>query len=154
MVTQNSSSVETLVLRRTFSVSRQVLFEVWTRPEHMMKWFGPSDEYTTPMAEVDLKVGGQYRIGFRHQDGKEVFVVGTFQQVMVPEKLVYSWAWEAPNENAGIETLVTVDFIEKDSGSELVLTHERFGSDEMRLDHSKGWNGCLDSLEDYIKQQQ
>ncbi len=151
MVTQDSSAVDVLVLRRTYSTSRDVLFDVWTQPEHLKKWMGPSYDYEVPVAEVDLKVGGQYKMAFVHKEGKEAVVAGTFQEIIKPEKLVYTWTWQEPNENAGIETLVTVEFIEKDKGTELVLTHQRFGSEEMRLDHSKGWMGCFDKLEDYLK---
>jgi uncharacterized protein YndB with AHSA1/START domain len=58
----------TLRLRRTFAAPRQRVFQAWTTPQEMKRWTGPG-EYTTPLAEVDLRPGGRYRIHMRTPDG-------------------------------------------------------------------------------------
>ena len=75
---------------------------------------------------------------------------GEFLEVNSPRKLVYTWTWEEPNEHAGIETQVTVEFLETGEGTELVLTHERFTKAEMKESHLGGWSGALSHLKEFL----
>lgn len=144
MPTPNAPAGATLHLRRTFAAPRERVFRAWTSPEELKKWWGPHG-YTTPTAEVDLRVGGKYRLGMKKLPEGEVFyLAGTYREVRPPEKLVYSWRWEAEPEQG--ETLVTVEFLDRGGSTEVALTHERFPSEKMRDDHNRGWIGCLDRL--------
>jgi glutathione S-transferase len=99
----------------------------------------------TPVAEVDLKVGGRYRIHMQAPDGTVHKVTGTYQVVDPPQRLVYTWQWETAPEPS--ETLVTVEFHERGAGkTEVVLTHERFPNAEQRDRHQHGWTGCLEKF--------
>ena len=117
------SVVPRLVLKRVYPVPAATLFDFWTNPEHMKNWFGPTPDYTNPFIEVDLRVGGRYRVAFESGAGKRDVVGGEFLVVEPPRKLVYTWIWEVPNENAGLPTQVTVEFRATDGGTEFVLTH-------------------------------
>ncbi|QDT44109.1 hypothetical protein Pan241w_42150 [Gimesia alba] len=140
------SSEEKLVLRRHYAAVPEVVFQVWTTPDSMRRWFRPSQEFTHQLIEIDLRVGGQYRVSFESPEGIVDVLTGEFLEVAPPHKLVYSWIWEEPNEHAGIETQVTVEFLEQDGGTELVLTHERFTKPDMKERHLGGWSGALDLL--------
>ena len=134
----------TLNLRRTFQAPREKVFRAWTDPEELKKWWGP-EGYATPSAEVDLRVGGKYRLGMRKlPDGEIFYLSGIYREVRPPERLVYTWRWEAQPEHG--ETLVTVEFREVGDSTEVVLTHERFPTETARDDHNRGWSGCLDRL--------
>lgn len=146
------SSEETLVLRRQYAAVPEVVFQVWTTPDSMRRWFRPSKEFTHQIIEVDLRVGGQYRVAFESPEGVVDVVSGEFLEVTPPYKLVYSWIWEEPNEHAGVDTQVTVEFLEQDGGTELVLTHERFTRAEMKESHLGGWSGALDLLGESLAQ--
>ena len=61
----HADTVNTLEVRRTFKAPREKVFRAWTRPEEMKHWCAPSAEYET-QAEVDLRVGGSYRIEMKH----------------------------------------------------------------------------------------
>jgi len=137
---------ETLVLRRTFSAPPETVFRAWTTPEQMRRWLHPSEEFTNTVMEVDLRVGGRYRVGFKSPEGTIDFVGGEFLEILPNERLVYSWTWEEPNEFAGIETLVTVEFFAQDKGTELILTQKRFCNSAMKDRHMQGWGGTLDLL--------
>lgn len=95
------------------------------------------------VAELDLRVGGRFRIEMKHAKGNVHCVVGTYREVRPPERLVYTWAWEGKDMG---ETLVTVEFLDRGGSTEVRLTHELFPTSEMRDEHAKGWNGCLDHL--------
>lgn len=146
------SSENKLVLRRTYAASAESLFQIWTTPEYMQRWFRPNQEFTHPFIEVDLRVGGKYRIAFESSEGVVDVLSGEFLEVTPPSKLVYSWVWEEPNEHAGIETQVTVEFQEQAEGTVLILTHERFTKPDMKERHLGGWSGALDLLKALLTQ--
>ncbi len=139
----SESEVE-LRIRHTFAALPAKVFEAWTQPEHLKRWWGMDDSYTTPIAEVDLRVGGRYRLAMKPPDSDDLFVVGgTFQEVTPPHRLVYTWAWENTDEP---ETIVTVVFSERDGATEVVLTHGPFEAAPRKDEQVAGWEGCLTQL--------
>jgi len=134
-----------LHLTRVLDAPRPRVFRAWTDPEELTRWWGPRG-YVTRSAEVDLRVGGHYRLGMaKLPDGPTFYLAGTFTIVEPPARLVYTWRWEAEPEQG--ETLVMVTF--RDLGresTEVSVTHERFPSDKIADDHTRGWSGCLDKL--------
>jgi uncharacterized protein YndB with AHSA1/START domain len=133
-----------LTLRESICASPERLFELWTRPEHLLQWFGPEGS-TCVGPEVDLRVGGRYRIGNRFADGKLVWIVGVFEEIDRPVKLIYSWGIE-PAESA---ERVTVSFVPQGSETEVIVVHERICDQPQRDGHEKGWKACLKSLAAY-----
>ena len=85
------SSAETLVLRRHYAKPPEVLFQVWTTPDAMRRWFRPSAEFQHREIEVDLRVGGNYKVAFESPEGVVDVLRGSFLEVERPHKLVYSW---------------------------------------------------------------
>ena len=132
----------TLVVRRTVRATPERLFAAWTDPAHIEHWWGPSDVQCAG-AEVDLRIGGAYRIGNRMPGGKVLWIVGTFERIEPPHLLVYSWQLEP-----GHDTLerVTVRFVARGPDTEIIVLHERISSETSRSDHELGWRGCLDGL--------
>ena len=144
MATLDAKSQTTLQLRRTFAAPREKVFRAWTDPQELKKWFGP-EGYSTPIAEVDLRAGGKYRLGMmKLPQGEVLYVVGTYREIRPPEKLVYTWSWEAQPELG--ETLVTVEFRDLGRSTEVMLTHELFPNEKARQQHEKGWSSILDKL--------
>ena len=150
MTTARQASLQ---IKRTFRAARQKIFDAWTTPENLKKWFGPSDDFTTPVAKVDLRIGGRYRIQMTAPNGEDHTVGGTYREIQAPEKLVFTWAWEAGGGCGGSEdeqpanTLVTVEFHEQGTETEVILTHEQLPNVESREKHQEGWSGCLARLE-------
>jgi uncharacterized protein YndB with AHSA1/START domain len=135
-----------LTIRRTIKAPRQRVFEAWTRTEHLQKWWRCNPAWSTEVAQVDLRVGGKYRLGMRDPQQERAFVCGgEFTEIRAPEKLVFTWSWEPPGMEVG-QTLVTVEFFDRGDATELVLTHERFPNAAAAGEHTKGWSGCLDCL--------
>ena len=144
MVSPKPSTENTLNLRRIFKAPREKVFRAWTDPEELKKWWGPPG-YGTPSAEVDLRVGGKYRLGMRKlPEGPVFYLAGTYREVRPPERLVYTWRWEAEPELG--DTLVTVEFHDRGGSTEIVLTHELFPTEKARQEHERGWSGGLDNL--------
>lgn len=141
----------TLTIRRTFSVSRKQLFDAWTDPDQLSQWFGPTPEHTIEVREYDFRVGGRYKLAFSKGGEPACDVVsGEFREIESPSRVSYTWCWAPPTDNAGVDTIVAVEFIERGEQTELVLTHTRFSTDEMRGHHEQGWGGCLQSLSSFL----
>ena len=136
--------------RRVFPVSREVVFRAWTEPAALRQWFAVAEGYRTPIAEVDLRAGGRYRLGMQAPDDESVMVAaGVYQEVTPPERLVFTWRWEsAPRDEP--DTLVTVEFREREGATEVILTHSFFAGADQRDLHLSGWQGCLNRLESEI----
>ena len=141
----STDTTTSLRLTRVIKASRERVFSAWTLPDQMKRWAGP-EGVTVVEAHVDLKIGGDYHIHMRSDDGTEYNARGTYQEVDPPNRLVYSWGWDEKEHDVG-ETLVTVEFIEMSDATEIVLTHERFPGSEARDDHDQGWVSCLNRLE-------
>lgn len=131
-----------LVVRRVIAATREALYDAWTDPEKLLRWWGPGGVRCTH-AEVDPRVGGRYRLGNELPDGRVVFIEGEFLLVDRPCELVYTWRIEpskAPPER------VTVRFEQRSGGTEVIVSHERIVDERTRLTHEQGWRGCLDGL--------
>ena len=146
---ENAKMAEEIVLelRRTYSVPRERVFRAWTDPEQVKKWFGPQG-CTCPEAELDLRPGGRYRFVLEEPDGRHV-VVGKYVEISAPERLVFTWKWEHGPQDSP-ETLVTVEFMPKGDGTEMVLTHERFPAADVRDLHNEGWTSSLKCLDEAL----
>jgi serine/threonine protein kinase len=134
----------TIRLTKTIPAPVERVFETWTDPAGMFDWYAPTDEFTTPLAEVDLRVNGTYRVGMQQGDVLHV-VSGQYCRIEPPTVLSFTWAWESPRPCVQ-ETQVTVEFRPNGSGTDLTLTHERFRDEGQRQGHAKGWTGCLERL--------
>jgi len=137
-----SSVTTSLVVRRTFRASAERLFAAWTEPSQLQAWWGPAG-VTCPHAEVDLRVGGRYRIRNEMQDGDTLWIEGEFEQIERPRLLVYTWRTDKATTPA---ERVTVQFEPRADKTEVIITHERVTDELTRKQHEAGWIGCLDGL--------
>lgn len=135
-----------LVVRRRIRASVVHVFEAWTEPEQLRRWWGPRP-VTCAAATVDLRVGGAYRIGNLLPDGGLVWISGEFEVVERPHRLVYTWHVEGKERPSSERSRVTVRFEPRADETEVIVVHERIETEEVRVDHEKGWLGCLDGLE-------
>lgn len=142
------SQTVSLVVRRTIQASVERVFEAWTRPAHLKKWWGPGP-VTCPDAEIDLRVGGRYRIANQYPDGNVVWIVGEFELVEPPRKLVYTWRLEPDSQTS---ERVTVRFDPRESATEVIIVHEHIPNSATRDTHEQGWHGCLDGLAGYLNE--
>jgi len=139
--TKDAASTTSLEIRRVIPATRQRVFDAWTQAKELDRWSAPSP--MTPRAEVDLRVGGRYRIVMRAPDGTEHRVGGVYRRIDPPSKLVSTWKWE---ESAMEDSVVTVEFHDRGKSSEVVLRHDGLTDAESRARHEHGWNSCLDNL--------
>jgi len=133
----------TIHLSKTIPAPVEQVFKTWTDAAGMFDWYAPTDDFTTPIAEVDLRVNGTYRIGMK-SDLLRV-VSGQYCRIEAPTLLSFTWAWESPVADVQ-ETQVTLEFHPHGESTDLTLTHERFRDEGQRKGHAEGWTGCLNRL--------
>ena len=130
-------------IERTFAASAEEVFDAWTSPEVMRRWFHCDPDWETPEAEVDLRVGGRIRIVMRTSDGTEHGAQGEFTLIDRPHRLVMTWTFDDDVSN---EQLIELSFTESEGSTTVVLVNSRISTDERRDAQDWGWNGCLDQL--------
>jgi uncharacterized protein YndB with AHSA1/START domain len=138
----------TLVVRRRINAGREKLFAAWTQPSLLVRWWGPQG-VACLTAEIDLRVGGSYRIANQFPDGTVVWIAGIFEVIEPPDRLAYTWKLESHD---GPVERVTVCFEARGAATEVIVTHERIADEATRTSHEHGWIGCLDSLVRYAQQ--
>jgi uncharacterized protein YndB with AHSA1/START domain len=135
-----------LEVRRVIRATPERLFAAWTQPELLRRWWGPG-QVTCPIAEVDLRVGGSYRLANQLPDGTVIWISGEFEVVAPPHELVYTWRVEPGLKGP---QRVTVRFEPHDVDTELIVLHEQLPDVDTRDGHLEGWHGCLDKLAELL----
>jgi uncharacterized protein YndB with AHSA1/START domain len=141
-----------LIITRSFDAPRERVFDAWLDPAQIATWIGPRSVRAETM-ELSQKVGGRYRIHMRGVDGSNGPVVsGIYREIVRPERLVFTWAWETAHARGmpGDETIVTLTFRERGGKTEMTLRHEGFAAKESRDSHNQGWNGSFDKLAELL----
>ncbi|HEX2617980.1 MAG TPA: SRPBCC domain-containing protein [Flavobacteriales bacterium] len=142
----------TLVINRTLQAPRHVVFDVWTRPEHLVRWWGPKD-FTLPVCEQDLRPGGNYRFCMRAPDGSDHWVHGTYVTIDRPERLVFTWLRTDDAGAVWCETEVSITLRETGASTELTLHQGLFATADHCSEHRGGWDECMDRLATYVAEQ-
>lgn len=145
----STREVETFRLERTFAAPVEDVFDAWTNPEVLKRWWGAGPNQTSPGCEVDLRVGGTYRFQMRDGDSGDVYAVGgEYREIVRPNLLVYTWCWEGEMDpaNRGHVSLVSVEFRTDGDATTVVLEHSGLASEESRGRHGVGWRGSLENL--------
>lgn len=141
--TSTPESAVVLEVRRSFPASRERVFAAWTSAEALKQWHAPENAVVED-AGVDFHVGGRYHVVMRGNDGMLHHVAGQYREIDPPRRIVVTWRWETKQDSQ--ESLVTVDFIERGTETEIVLTHEGLTTEQDRQGHRHGWVGCLEKL--------
>jgi uncharacterized protein YndB with AHSA1/START domain len=150
-----------LHITRVFDAPRELVWKVWTDPEHIKHWSGPRQFYATNI-ENDRRPGGKWRLwlhsdGFDIGDGQlrklDLWQGGVNREVIEPERLVYTFKWDDnPGLSENVETVVTVTFEENDGKTTMNFHQAFFVTAGDRDGHMKGWNSAIDKFEEYLRE--
>ncbi len=139
-----------LTLTRSYPVAPEKVWQAWTDPQTLKKWWGPGPGEPVSLAELDLRVGGRFRIVFGGADGSAHECAGVYQEVVPNRKLVFTWCW--PNSTPDRVSVVTIVFKGVGGKTELTFKHEQLFDEKARDDHQRGWTGLLDKLERFLQE--
>ncbi|MFL6128717.1 MAG: SRPBCC domain-containing protein [Mycobacteriales bacterium] len=135
-----------LRIERTFTAPAAAVFDAWTSVEVLRRWWPAGPGWDTPLAEVDVRVGGRLRLVMRDPDGAEFAGEGRYVEIDRPRRLVFSWQWDGPELPTGAQ-LVEVTFTENEDASTTVLLLNRGLSEAERESHREGWQASFDNLD-------
>ncbi|MBO0826922.1 MAG: SRPBCC domain-containing protein [Streptosporangiales bacterium] len=133
-------------IERTYAAPVEEVFAAWTSPELLRRWYPPGADWDTPVAEVDLRVGGRLRLVMRGPDGEQAGGGGEYREVTPPTRLVFTWSWDRSEIATGVQ-LVEVDFTgHPDGTTTVVMTNRGLADERTRESHRDGWQGSFDNL--------
>lgn len=145
---QRLATKPSLALSRTYPVAPEKVWRAWTDPQAVKKWWGPGPGEPVSAAELDVRVGGKFRIVFGGPDGKAHECAGVYKEVVPNRKLVFTWCW--PNTTPERVSVVTIEFRSSPAGTDLIFKHEQLFDEKVRDDHQRGWSGTLDKLGGFL----
>ncbi len=134
-----------LSITRVFDAPRQLVFAMFSDVNHMKNWFAPTG-FTILDAGTNFKVGGEWFSSMRSTEGSEHRMRGTYRDIVVPERIVFTHEWEGTEAHSGIETLVSVTLKDLGTKTELTFHQAIFETASARDSHEEGWDKCLDRL--------
>lgn len=137
-----------LTITRLLDAPRELAFQVWTDPDHLARWWGPAG-FSTKSCTVSLAEGGRWRICV--SDGEtDLWASGVYHEIVPPERLVFSFAWEEPEGARGHDTLVTIILSDRGGKTEMAFHQAIFETVTERDEHVDGWKPCFDRLATYL----
>ena len=148
-MSNHETTKRSLTITRTFDAPRERVWSAWTDPEAIEQWLCP-EEFSVEFAEGDLRPGGRWRSGMRSPDGDAFVVCGEYREIVPPERLVFTHAWEDEAGEPGHETLVTVLLEAVGDRTSLTFSQVGLASVESRDSHEEGWNEVLDHLASHL----
>jgi uncharacterized protein YndB with AHSA1/START domain len=125
------------------------VFQALTSAAELKKWFCPQG-FEVPAVEMDVRVGGAYRIEMKAPDGESYVVKGAIEELSSPHLLSYSWTWEEDEGEEEHESKVTYRLSADGAGTKIELVHTQLASAESADRHQEGWTGCFANLSTYL----
>jgi uncharacterized protein YndB with AHSA1/START domain len=132
-------------IERTFDAQAEAVFDAWTSPEVMRRWWHAGPDWETSEAEVDLRVGGRVRVVMRRRDGFEVEAQGEYTLIERPTRLEMTWTFSDDPSNR--QQLIEVSFSEAEGATTVAMVNSGIATDERRDAQDYGWRACFDELD-------
>ncbi len=159
-------SNEEFVISRVFAAPRELVFDAWTKEEHLTKWFAPKG-FEILTGALDLRIGGIYHYGLRSPEGQEMWGKWIFKEIKRPEKLVVIVSFSdrdrgitvhPGNPNWPRQTLSTTTFEAQGKRTLLTLRWKPYEATEIerktfiegKASMEQGWGGTMQLLEAYL----
>lgn len=160
MFTANDKAVAAsdreIIATRLFKAPREIVWDAWTNPKHVVRWWGPHG-FTRPSCRIDLRVGGYFNLDMRGPEGIIYPCTGKYREIIKPERIVFHGeAHECHPCGGGLppRSVVTITFAESGKKTQLSMKTE-FESVELieaavENGYNEGWAASLDHLEDFV----
>ncbi len=136
----------TLRMERVIATTPERLYELWTQPEELVKWWGP-EGYTVPKHAMDVRPGGRWRTTMRAPDGKDHTVSGIYRTLEPHRRVVFTWGWDDDAGLRGQETECIVTFEPVPGGTRMTFVQQNFADTDSRNRHQHGWTSSFICLE-------
>jgi uncharacterized protein YndB with AHSA1/START domain len=149
-----------VTITRLIDAPRALVFKMWTDPKHLAQWWGPKG-FTNPICEIDVRPGGAIRIVMRASDeiaaqiGRDHPMTGTFHEIIVPERIVFTAVAEDHEGRALLRSFTTVSFADQGGKTKLTIHAKAVGlapiAPQMLAGMEAGWTQSLERLDDLAR---
>ena len=146
---EKTAEKTSLEIVRFINVPADRVYDAWTDPAQLRRWFGPENVRTRKIT-ADVRVGGKYRWDLTSPEGEEMSAFGEYKELVPGKKIVFTWQWDDDEAWENRTSIVAIELFERWGGTELRLRHEQLPSQESRDRHNEGWNSLLDRLEQFV----
>ena len=150
-MTAKTTDKTSLEITRFINAPRDRVYAAWTDPVQLKEWWGPKEVRTLQIV-ADTRVGGKYRWDVVNQEGEKMSCLGEYKELVPGKKVVFTWKWDDDADWKDYDSVVSVEFSDRDGGTELRLTHVQLPSEASRDRHTGGWNSVIDRFEQYIEE--
>jgi uncharacterized protein YndB with AHSA1/START domain len=140
----SEDSAQVVRIERTFDAPAEDVFDAWTSPEVIRRWFKPGQGWGEASAEVDLRVGGAVRVVMRDPDGNDVGAGGEYTLIERPRRLAFTWTFDDDPSN---QQMIELEFNERDGATTVLFVNSDISNEERRDSQYDGWRACLDNME-------
>ena len=120
-----------------------MVWQAWTEPEMMKRWFGSDPRGHVLRASAEPRVGGSFEVTFANSDGSRYTCFGRYEELQQDAKLVFSWSWR---ERPGASELVRILFEPRDGGTLMRFEHVDIDP-ETTHNYAAGWKSTFEKLE-------
>jgi uncharacterized protein YndB with AHSA1/START domain len=148
LVNPPGTAAGSLVLQRVFAAPPEIVYAAWSDPAHVAEWWHPK-EFTTPVFEMDFRVGGRFRYCIR-SERHEGWAHGSYREIEAPRRIVFTFQWEGGPDVPEPQTLITLTFDPDGDDTLLTFRQEPFASDAARHSHGQGWQQVLGHLDAFL----
>ena len=159
-MSNSTVSEDAVVIERTFDAPADLIWQMWTNPEHFKNWYGPKG-FTVPVADMELRVGGKRLVCMASPDGSmKMWTTGEYTEIIPNKRLVYTESQADENGNVvspsamgmpeGYPATTEVTVLLEDLGgrTKMVMTHAGVPADSGA---NAGWEQAFDKLADHIE---
>jgi uncharacterized protein YndB with AHSA1/START domain len=137
-------AAQVLRIERTFDAPAEEVFDAWTSPEVIERWFRPGRDWKAPSAQVDLRVGGMVRVVMRAPDGSEEGAGGEYTAIERPHRLAFTWTFDDDPSN---QQMIELEFSERDGVTTVLFVNSNISHEKRRDEQYDGWQACFDNME-------
>ena len=152
-MTSDGHEPDPLRIERTFAAAAAAVFDAWTSVEVLRRWWPAGPGWETPVAEVDVRVGGRLRLVMRAPDGTEFGGEGRYVEISRPARLVFTWRWESVQFGPQSQ-LVEITFTENADATTTVVLVNRGLKESEEPSHRAGWLASFDNLDHILASSQ
>ncbi len=141
-----SETISALVIEREFDAPRELVFKLWSEPQHRAMWWGPEGHGLDDFS-MDFRVGGAWSVTIQNPDGSTAQMYGVFNEIIAPSRLCFTYHFD----EVGIHSTVEIDFVVRDAHTVMHFRQSPFPSEAEKASHNWGWSSSFIQFTAYLQ---
>jgi len=146
----NNETNRTVTIERIYKAPLELVWEAWTKPEHIANWWGPKGMQTRVL-EHEFKVGGKWKYAMAMPDGKDFISEGTYTEIIPLQKIVCSADFKPMTEGVELQILLEEDGADTKFTFKVIHATEEYKIQQEKMGIYNGWGSAFDRLEAFLK---